>query len=488
MPDPTLKQLWDLSVQLNRPAAWQTCTFIYSPTVMSTSRAPLGDLPTNATIRTNDQLSSDIETQSPVHKRHHRSAGEHEIIDLTISSPSAIRPVAVDPDPSDPADSSDVDFRAPRLRTLEARRAATTVPLVERLSIPAVAERSPLREQSVKDQPGLPFDDDIDSDDFPLLPRLASSRGPPPASVPHHGAPSTTSVPPTAASSPLAIRGRYTLNRGGRKSLYRKKSDASTAVVEDPIEACRLSLLHLNENNVDWELMAEGDRNTSRKPFQAMHSVQRKMYFEYLDLLRQYIDRDIGIDDFDQPAVFGVWNWPTWNKILLTICGRMKMRGRSADITDCWISDMSRDRPNISVNHNVGRPHYKVVPCQNEKRTDANHNARDRFISYTIDGVGRGQSPVARLVAILILGLPLNGDADQASHKCHEKRCVNPYHLIWENDRDNKDRDKCVRANAVACIHDIRCIWTNLRGVFRVGMMLTIWAMAVFVILSALPL
>ena len=45
------------------------------------------------------------------------------------------------------------------------------------------------------------------------------------------------------------------------------------------------------------------------------------------------------------------------------------------------------------------------------------------------------------------------------SHLCHEKKCCNPNHLVWEDEVRNKQREICVRARECICKLEPKCIF-----------------------------
>ncbi len=78
----------------------------------------------------------------------------------------------------------------------------------------------------------------------------------------------------------------------------------------------------------------------------------------------------------------------------------------------------------------------------------------------------RKQAVAARHVVLVLFGgvngkkMPIAGD--DASHwHCHNKKCVNPRHLIWENHDDNVTRDCCKRFRNFPnykCPHTPTCV------------------------------
>jgi hypothetical protein len=241
-----------------------------------------------------------------------------------------------------------------------------------------------------------------------------------------------------------------------RKTYYKHKSDVSKAVDRDAIADYRQSLeaIDTEQQVIDYGKLPPGDQY-EMKTIRSFNGVQRKVYFCLVALLRAYVTTWIGVDNFDNIDQLWVWNWPTWHQKILSLAGTASGTGQKLD---CWFSSLSRDRG--------GHPKFPIRPGRVQIRKDASRAERNIWRFYACEGA-RIESTVARLVCILKFGQPANASL-QASHLCHNvpATCFNPDHICFETDGYNKRRNKDANSHAMYCRHSVKCIFTNVCGVF----------------------
>lgn len=240
-----------------------------------------------------------------------------------------------------------------------------------------------------------------------------------------------------------------------KPSFYSKTSSAENADVYDELEEYRLAKRYLTRTRMMWANASPGDQKL-QDSYLALTSQQRTQYWLMRDMLDVYVIRDIGEDKFADMDTRWIWNWATWHKTIMFIAESMSPCDDVAQ--DCWFS-------HASFNHAKGYPKYRISVGRFEIRSDANHNARDRYTFYKHQFPSKDrESNICRVMATLKLG-PAPSDA-QASHLCANvpQRCVNPAHLLWEKGAENKSRNYCGTGQAYTCIHEPRCIFTDTDG------------------------
>jgi hypothetical protein len=70
-----------------------------------------------------------------------------------------------------------------------------------------------------------------------------------------------------------------------------------------------------------------------------------------------------------------------------------------------------------------------------------------------------GRWPVARLVLLCNNLMPPKDEEVVASHLCHNSRCVNYQHLVWESHAANMIREKCHDKKKCQCGKTPKCIF-----------------------------
>jgi hypothetical protein len=108
-----------------------------------------------------------------------------------------------------------------------------------------------------------------------------------------------------------------------------------------------------------------------------------------------------------------------------------------------------------------GKPYYNEVPMTGdpnappELRNERCHNPAGSQMMMVSVGGKEYQRPLHRLrqyIALRAAGQPLPDSLDQSSHLCQnlanvggtgQKQCCNPDHMVLEDDRTNKTRQRC---------------------------------------------
>ena len=126
-------------------------------------------------------------------------------------------------------------------------------------------------------------------------------------------------------------------------------------------------------------------------------------------------------------------NFSTWLGILVRVAGNVDARSAGGP-SDCWFSVLSQDRN--------GYPKLPIRPAAFKKRPDANHNARQKFISYQVRGsLGRVETTVANVMCTLKNGpsqVGLDQQQEEACHRCAmirydaEQNCISLIRHIFD--------------------------------------------------------
>jgi len=127
----------------------------------------------------------------------------------------------------------------------------------------------------------------------------------------------------------------------------------------------------------------------------------------------------------------------------------------SNTVWDTFTSRLIRNR------NSKGKPYYNEVPMTGdvnappELRNERCHNPAGSQMMMVSIGGKEYQRPLHRLRQYLSLraaGQPLPDSLDQSSHLCQnlanvggtgQKQCCNPDHMVLEDDRTNKSRQRC---------------------------------------------
>jgi hypothetical protein len=227
------------------------------------------------------------------------------------------------------------------------------------------------------------------------------------------------------------------------------------------IASYKMSLEHFGlDGNIRWDRLSAGDQ-LLKGEYLELSPAQQRLFRKLVGYLRHYVTDRIGIESFDQPTAYGIWNWPTWVRVLLKIAASVQRNIDDAD-GNCWSSD-------YAVATVYRRPAVNIRPGHIELRLnrDSKKTPKTRRVMFVIDPAvedPRFKQPISRLMAVLFHGIP--SPADQASHLCHNvpQNCINPNHLCWEKDQANKSRNRCVNGAAFYCPHEPKCIYTSLTG------------------------
>jgi hypothetical protein len=214
------------------------------------------------------------------------------------------------------------------------------------------------------------------------------------------------------------------------------------------------------DGTIHWGCLCVGDQ-LLRGEYLGLSTAQRRLFRKLVGHLRRYVADRIGVEAFDQPTTYGIWNWPTWARILLKIAASVPKDIDDAD-GNCWFSD-------YAVASVYRRPAVHVRPGHIELREnrDSKQTPKTRRVMFVTDPAvedPRYKQAISRLMTVLFHGTP--SSADQASHLCHNlpQNCINPNHLCWEKDQGNKSRMRCVNGAAFYCPHEPKCIYTSSTG------------------------
>jgi hypothetical protein len=236
----------------------------------------------------------------------------------------------------------------------------------------------------------------------------------------------------------------------------RMKDPVLGILLSDPVDDYEKFCSSVSDGKISWSTVSAGDRSYRTK-MSGWTPYQRGLYHQFTDLVRRYVDNHVGgSTKFNSNSRQWVWNWPTWHKTIIRLVNNsIDSDDRSAD--DCVFCHLSVDK--------CGRPKIRVEPGRYEWRSQSTgHKQRHNYLFYYTEGTRKFETTAGRVMCVLAQGPPAL--LQQASHRCYNKPplCINPRHLIWEEDGSNKDRNNCANGCARLCPHVPVCIFTDKSG------------------------
>lgn len=233
-----------------------------------------------------------------------------------------------------------------------------------------------------------------------------------------------------------------------------------------------LEYISVETQSHDWENLCIGDR-TLQAEFEKLSPSARTVYWAWVQEIRDFVDRFVGVDNFCEPLNSSVLNWLTWHRIALRVAGQV------SPVTDPGSSCVLYN----GMSDKLGRSTINVAVTAVEYRAKGDKKIKAMLYPYTVQTIKvdandviipgakpkllKTQSTVGRLVCTLRNGP--KGKEYQGSHLCHitPANCIRFDHLVWERDEVNKSRNGCARGIADRCIHVPKCIFVAPTGQFR---------------------
>ena len=166
-----------------------------------------------------------------------------------------------------------------------------------------------------------------------------------------------------------------------------------------------------------------------------------------------------GPANFDALHIDGVWNWPTWHHVILSLVGRIDNLHEIKHSNDCFFVTLFPLQLEEDGSFRVGNnyPRLRVRPGHVERQADSGPH---KFTVSKIVERNAGQ-----FMALLTRGT-IPSEGAQASHRCENlpQLCVNPNHVIWESAIINQSRDSCDDSTAIYCPYPVKCPFTDHLG------------------------
>ena len=107
--------------------------------------------------------------------------------------------------------------------------------------------------------------------------------------------------------------------------------------------------------------------------------------------------------------------------------------------------------------------------CASFRKDDVNTYGKKNVILHNTDGVVVVASEMTAHRASLGChekSRAILESSDEASHLCHNTKCVNPKHLIMEKPKFNAKRKNCVKENACICRQPVKCIFPKFPCIY----------------------
>lgn len=123
-----------------------------------------------------------------------------------------------------------------------------------------------------------------------------------------------------------------------------------------------------------------------------------------------------------------------------------------------WQKISRRIENNRWVGNQKGRPTAGFATQHCRQRAIAGKRKRTTKI---VKGVAYTQEPQALVLvshAVLVANGRYPQEDEQASHLCHNGKCVHPDHLVWEPVAANMRRVRCAREGECVCGNEIKCL------------------------------